>query len=354
MNIDTQLLFFFSALGAFNGVLLSVYFLFFARPKHLSNYFLGGLLAMLSMRIGKSVIFYFNPALAKIYLQFGLYACFMIGPFFFFFFLSNTHHPPLRLYWKFWLPALFITIASFGYFYPYETNGYIWREFVYRSINYQWLFFIGLSAYTLRPTFKTVFVYKKPLDYATTWMLSVFFGVSLIWLAYFTSRYTSYIVGALSFSFVTYLLVFLLVARRRKKEITPDENKAKYANRKIDLAEAKLLLQKIEKLMSVEELYKNSNLTLSILAKELNVSTHFLSQLLNDNFQKRFTQFINEYRIEEAKQQLRSDTPLKMEALAEHCGFNSTSTFYSAFKKNTKTTPARYMEENKSLSTNKP
>lgn len=349
MNIETQLLFFFSAIGAFNGILLSVYFLFFAQPKHLSNRFLGALLLMLSMRIGKSVFYFFNPELAKIYLQYGLYACFMIGPFLYLYVRSNTNQPPLRSYWKIWLPVLFIGMVIFGFYYPYQEYINVWRRTIYRVINYEWLFFIGLSAYALRDTFRSIFIKKEPLDYAKTWLLSVFFGVFIIWLAYYTSRYTSYIVGALSFSFVTYLLGFLLVARKRRKAITPTE-KAKYANRKIATAEANQLLQKIQHLMEKEELYKNSNLTLPLLAKQLHISPHLLSQLVNDNLQKRFTQFINEYRIREAQSQLRSATPLTMEALAEHCGFNSTSTFYSAFKKATNTTPARYLDENRQIS----
>jgi hypothetical protein len=44
MNIGKELLFFFSALGAFNGLILSLYFSFFTRKKYLSNYFLGALL----------------------------------------------------------------------------------------------------------------------------------------------------------------------------------------------------------------------------------------------------------------------------------------------------------------------
>ncbi len=41
MGIDNLFLFFFSALGAFNGLLLGAYFLFYTRKENLSNYFLG-------------------------------------------------------------------------------------------------------------------------------------------------------------------------------------------------------------------------------------------------------------------------------------------------------------------------
>lgn len=342
--IDYQLLFFFSALGAFNGLLLSMYFLFFAKPAHASNRFLGGLLLMLSIRIGKSVFFYFNPELSRLFLQFGLGGCFLIGPFLFFYIKSVTHPGKYPNFWKYIIPTLLIAYIIFGYFLPYQSYQILWRRYIVMSINYQWGVFVIASAFLLKDIFANIISGKK-LAYHEIWVLSVFFGVSFIWLAYTTSHYTSYIVGSLSFSFVLYASVFVLFSSRNKKEITPAASKPKYANKKIEISEVKILLDRIEKLMKEEKVFKDPDLTLPRLAKQLNVTPHILSQLLNDNLKKRFSQFINEYRIEEAKKMLQSDSNLKMEVIAEQCGFNSNSTFYSAFKKFTNTTPARYMAE---------
>ncbi|WP_374108005.1 helix-turn-helix domain-containing protein [Tenacibaculum aquimarinum] len=78
-------------------------------------------------------------------------------------------------------------------------------------------------------------------------------------------------------------------------------------------------------------------------AKKLNIRPQLLSQFLNNNLSKSFSQFINEYRIEEAKHLLKTHPNLKIEIIAEKCGFNSNSTFYTAFKKVTSTTPAKYI-----------
>ena len=83
MNFANQIIFFFSALGAFNGFLLSLYFALVAKKRKFSNYFLAFLLLVLSIRIIKSVFFYFNRDLSNIFIQIGLSACTLIGQFLF-------------------------------------------------------------------------------------------------------------------------------------------------------------------------------------------------------------------------------------------------------------------------------
>ena len=81
MDLGLQFLFFFSSLGVFNGLLMSLYFLFFTKNNQLQNTFFGLLILMLTIRIGKSVGHYFIHDLSKIILQVGLSACVFIGPF---------------------------------------------------------------------------------------------------------------------------------------------------------------------------------------------------------------------------------------------------------------------------------
>ncbi|MBO9632658.1 MAG: hypothetical protein J7578_06025, partial [Chitinophagaceae bacterium] len=88
MNIGQQILFFISALGAFNGILLSFYFFLSKKRRTLPAFFLGCLLLAISMRVVKSVFVSFNPDLPKVCLQVGLSACFLIGPFLYYFIRS--------------------------------------------------------------------------------------------------------------------------------------------------------------------------------------------------------------------------------------------------------------------------
>lgn len=343
MSIDQQFLFFFSALGAFNGVLLALYF-FFLKPKAQSNYFLAAMLLMLSVRIFKSVIFYFDNELAKIYLQLGLSAFFFVGPFLYLFIRSK--YSPLQqkqrqwLSWKIHLAILFVFITSIGIIYPYQSNPEVW-SLLLKVISYQWLFYILLSAYILRYEFLRLRHNKEKFTENDIWLLSIFFGNVFIWLAHFTAAYTSYIVGALSFSFVFYLSFLAVIFHRRKMAALKS---IKYVDKKIIVSEAEELITKLKQLMTNEMLYTNANLTMPQVAKKMSISTQRLSQLLNDNIATSFSNFVNEYRILKAQTLLLQEKKLKMDDIAEQCGFNSNSTFYTAFKKYTGTTPAKYRD----------
>ncbi|WP_431342995.1 helix-turn-helix domain-containing protein [Chryseobacterium sp. JK1] len=341
MEIDNQILFFLSAIGVFNSIVLGFYFLFFKRNKGISDVFLGLLLLSLSTRIGKSVFYNFNPQLSKTYLQIGLSACFFIGPLLFFFvksILQNLNDS----FAKYSLIFILMAISIFGFLFPYQENPEIWRGIIYYSINIQWFVFIVLSIYEARPIFRKLVRNRKQISYQETWILSVICGVFAIWLSYSLSRYTSYISGALTFSFSFYIS-FLVIYYAKNKTLISVVSKEKYVN-KIDEKLVKEIQEKINILFETRKIYTNPDLTLSILAKELNVRPQLLSQFINDNLNRSFTQFINEYRIDEAKRLLKENTQLKIDAVGFESGFNSSSTFYSSFKKITGTTPSNYQK----------
>lgn len=341
MNINNQILFFLSALGVFNSVVLSFYFLFFKQNKAKSDLFLGLLLLSLSIRIGKSVFYNFNPQLSKTYLQIGLSACFLIGPLLYFYvrsILQNLNYS----FAKYSLVLLVVIISVFGILFPYKENPALWRGIIYYFINIEWLIFIVLSIYESRQIFKKLVKNRNQISYYETWILSVIIGVLAIWLSYTLAKYTSYISGSLAFSFSFYIS-FLLLYYVKNKTLISTNNKEKYIN-KINENVVKEIQEQINTLFETRKIYTNPELTLSILAKELNIRPQLLSQFINDNLNKSFTQFINEYRIHEAKRLLKESTQFKIDAVGFESGFNSTSTFYSSFKKITGTTPSNYQK----------
>jgi AraC-like DNA-binding protein len=85
------------------------------------------------------------------------------------------------------------------------------------------------------------------------------------------------------------------------------------------------------------------------LAKEMVISTHDLSYLLNECFGASFFQFVNTYRVEEAKQLMLSEKykHLNILGIAYNAGFNSKTTFNTAFKKHTGLSPSQFMQSAK-------
>ncbi|MGL4599024.1 MAG: helix-turn-helix domain-containing protein [Bacteroidia bacterium] len=339
MDFNDQLLFFFSALGAFNGFILALYFAFMANRKKFASYYLALLLFMLSIRIMKSVFFYFNPQLSNIFIQIGLSACMLIGPFLFLYLNSNATSGKSN--WLIHIVPYLVGITIIGCIYPYVEHRAIWSKWIVKGIYLQWLIYIVISFKYIVPItrkFKT----REQLKKIDIWLLSIYIGVCFIWLAYTIGAYTSYIVGALSFSFMFYLIVLLLIFKTAK-ESTFFEEKQKYKNKAI----GEDALEHIEQAFSIiaeKELFLNPNLTLAETAKALNVSQHKLSQYLNEKLGKSFSQLINEYRIERAKQLLTTPNNYTVEGLGYDSGFSSKSTFFTTFKKLTGQTPAEYQK----------
>lgn len=343
MNLENQLLFFFSALGAFNGFFLSCYFAYVAQKKKFSNYFLALLLLALSIRIIKSVFFYFNPKLSGIFIQIGLSACILIGPFLYLYLKSFTKNKASK--WKAHILPFLIIITISGIIYPYVEHRTIWSKWILKGIYFQWFVYIMLSFKLIRPIFRGVSQKKEKISSIDIWLLSVFFGVTFIWLAYNIGSYTSYIVGALSFSFVFYLIILLFIFKTSKNTSFFKEQE-KYKNKEIDTETLELIKSKLS-IVKDKELYCNPNLTLTDVAKELKLPAHTLSQFLNDNFSKPFSLFINELRIKKAKELLLLPNLYTIEAIGYESGFNSKSTFFTTFKKITGQTPSEYQKSNK-------
>ncbi|MCC9065188.1 helix-turn-helix domain-containing protein [Flavobacterium piscisymbiosum] len=335
---SNQLLFFFSALGAFNGFILSIYFAINAKTKNFTNYFLSLLLLVLSIRIIKSIFFYFNPHLSNIFIQIGLSACVLIGPFLFLYLKSYGNE---KLNWKNHVLSYLTVITILGIFYPYVEHRAIWSRWIVCAIYSQWLIYIILSLKYLRPIFLKI-KKRETLKRIDIWFLSIYFGVVVIWFSYSMAAYTSYIVGALSFTFVLYLIMLLLVFKTNS-ESTFFTEKEKYKNKEIDKETLDVIDQKLAVIIE-KELFLNPNFSLEEAAKELKVTKHILSQYVNEVLGKSFSSLIKEYRIEKAKKLLETETNYTIENLGYDSGFNSKSAFFTAFKKTTGLTPAEYQK----------
>jgi AraC-like DNA-binding protein len=347
MNFQDQLLFFFSALGAFNGLFLSFYFAFFIKNKNKSTYFLAALLFVISVRVTKSVFLTFYPGTSSTFVQIGLTACLLIGPFLYLY--TRIAIRPERVgKWRWMLHVVPVIIAMIliGYLYPYRTHWRMWQRIppgIFGvTLFFQWLVYVIAAIYEARKSFRKLFSKTEKLVTLDYWVVNIVIGGFLIWLAYNTSTYTSYIVGALSFSFTFYITLMIWFFKRRKNALSFLSPPVKYANKKIATKEAISIADRLDILFDKDQIHTNPNLKLSDVASQLEIKPHALSQYLNDNVGMSFSNYINKHRIDTAAKMLQSNDLLTLEAIGNECGFRSNSTFYAAFKKNKGVTPAQF------------
>ncbi len=342
MSLERQLLFLFSALGALNGIFLSVYFLFFTKTKKHSNYFLSALLLVVSIRVIKSVFFYFNPNLSQLFIQVGLSACALVGPLLYLY-VKNIYKEKIDYSWMWHIIPVSLIVISLSVIYPYWEFRKIWTIYIIDSIYLLWFIYVIVSGFTLRNTFKKIFNKNEKFSKIDFWVISVFVGVTLILIGYRVGSFTSYIVGAVSSSFVFYLILLFLFLKRSNPNVFIEE-KVKYADKKIADKDVNELQDRLDNLIREQELFKNSNLKLKDVSRELHLTSHYVSQFLNDNLGKSFSSYINEYRIDYAKKMLSTNSTFTIEAIGYESGFNSKSTFFTTFKKYTGVTPSKYRE----------
>jgi AraC-like DNA-binding protein len=123
-------------------------------------------------------------------------------------------------------------------------------------------------------------------------------------------------------------------------DVAPKESLPRNGSKHSELKEKLLLL------MESNKPYLKSDLKISELADLLSVPSYQLSQVINDEFLVSFYDFINKYRVEDAKKLLVEDNRnYKILAIAYEVGFNSKATFNRVFKKFTDLTPSDFKEK---------
>ncbi|MEE4190878.1 MAG: helix-turn-helix domain-containing protein [Halieaceae bacterium] len=118
----------------------------------------------------------------------------------------------------------------------------------------------------------------------------------------------------------------------------------RYAKSGLGTQQLEALKQQLDNLMREQRAYLRPDLTLPELADAMDCSVNHLSQVINAGFGMSFFDYLNRARVNDAMQLLGDsggDAPTVLD-VALQVGFNSTSTFYVAFKKVTGQTPAQY------------
>jgi ligand-binding sensor domain-containing protein/AraC-like DNA-binding protein len=139
-----------------------------------------------------------------------------------------------------------------------------------------------------------------------------------------------------------------LLRQGKKKQQTAGAAKtksaAKYKTSALLPETAAQTLPRLHKLMEEEKRFLDPDLTLKKLATQLNIHYNHLSRIINEHMGKNFNDYVNSYRIEEAKAKLLAPGGAGKTVLeiAYDTGFYSKSVFNTAFKKFTGMTPSQF------------
>ena len=138
-------------------------------------------------------------------------------------------------------------------------------------------------------------------------------------------------------------LLFFSAANISSVKKVKDQSKTSYANYQADDE----YVSRILKFMDDEKPYLKSNITLDALSELIDVPARELTAVLNGHFKMNFYEFINNYRIKEAKEILAADSNQQktISDIFLAVGFNSKSVFNTFFKKNVGLTPSEFRKQ---------
>lgn len=339
MSYSLAILFLLASLGVVNGFLLSGY-LFAKSDRGSDKWYLGLLLFTLCIRIGKSILVYFDPDVHKTILQIGLTACAFIGPLYLLYSAAHLDQRKVAKWVKRTLPPLALGLVVVGVAYPYVSRPDLWNGPIIVSIYSVWVAGLLIGLWIARKRLMTTAVGWAKADRADRRFLVVALGMLFITATYqfawLISGFT-YIWGALLFTGFFY---YLSVSEFLQAKFNP-VSKSKPKPTPSDLE----ALHRIDQLIRSQGLHKNPKLKLDDLAEATDLNRNEVSRILNVAYPNGFAHYIMQFRIEEAKKLILTRDELSLEGIGFEAGFNSKSSFFARFKEFTGKTPAQFKKE---------
>ncbi len=145
----------------------------------------------------------------------------------------------------------------------------------------------------------------------------------------------------------TFISLYLFSQRNPdySKLIKSEIKKRQYEKSKIKDLDISAVLNDLGIMMENQKAFASEDITIGIVADELGITVHQLSEILNRNIRKNFNTFINYYRVEESKKLLVEDSDRTITSVAIAVGFNTSSAFSTIFSKNTGLSPKDYRKK---------
>lgn len=358
-------------LGTVQGLFLSYFFLSKHNRQVKANVFLGLLLLASSIISFDILISYTNFMFQVIYLVDASETCnFLIGPMFYLYVVAKLDESRLKKVSYHFVPAIvYLAYSTLFLVQSIETkyNAYLdqyhpelehiidisrgYRDPLYLKSVINELTILSIALYLI---FAIIRLYKtsrveksdekRKKLFSLLWidctLMSLVLAIIIFVKLYFTHDLGDYII-------ITAVTVFIysisIKVVRDSIFFQKGQFEKKYSKSVLDDDTKRKISEKIINYVEAEKFYLNNSPSLQDLAKKINISPNYVSQVINEKMKLTFTELISKYRIEEAKKLLQDPYSNEtIEGIAYSVGYSSKSTFHSAFKRFTGKTPAEY------------
>lgn len=353
-----------SLITIFQSVLLAFFLLNRRKGTFICEKILGTFLFTFAILIYCSFVMSTTLATNKIHIILATMAyqfIFLVGPLFYFYIKSLLFREFTFTYKNIlhFFPFLTLLISTFiiiqlsglGLLYRsifFYINGFICLHILfYIIISIQIMKNHGLIISNLSSNIK---------NQRSSWIIFLLAGLISVWLFKLgifigwdlsgISRWCQY--TATTFFLTTFIFInpIMYIALKKPELFT---HKNKYNQSALSGSGKQSYLNRLLACMKFDKPHLQPSISLPELAKLLSIPKHHLSQVINESFDLNFNDFINKYRIDEALLLLqdRANNNRTILEIAYRVGFNSKSTFNSAFKKHTGQTPKEFKNSGK-------
>ena len=184
------------------------------------------------------------------------------------------------------------------------------------------------------------------------WIIALAITVALDFKEFIYSYYPLRILTTVLIYWIGYQAILQLRLLKERKDLRKQLNFQHVIKETISKkeeekdADKKILFDKIHSLIEEKKLFIEPKLNADYLANELDISSSKLSSIIKLFSDKNFNDYINEFRIELAKELLihKDYINYTITSIGLESGFNSKSSFYATFKKHTGLTPTEYQK----------
>ena len=328
-------------------ILLSVFLITVKSSKKNSNYLFAAFLLVTAIDFTGLFLLEISDntlnsiKIASVLLQMPLYYLYVQSVCYFNFKLEKKHflHALLFLGVFMFLWATNVSDKSYGIF-----------QIIAKAQYYSYIFAVFFTLNHFKKLYQENYATNHQNTYKWLLQITILFliGNCFVLIRYFiTSEQNSILLANINLLISVFALFvicwFVLKALYQPKLfLGVDNNLTTLKSAKKLNAETEQILQVLSNYMNLEKPYLDPELSLHKLAIGINLPEKQLSQLINQHIGKHFFDYINEFRINDAKVLLKEQTDLTVLEILYEVGFNSKSSFYTAFKKETHQTPTVY------------